>query len=223
MQSDSSWADASAFRRRRETMTTDPIENALPGAIRSCSQCQDLPLGPRPILQWRPGARILIAGQAPGRVTHEKGVPFDDPSGERLRSWLGVDRNSFYDPNVFAIVPMAFCYPGSGHSGDLPPPPVCARLWRRQLLEPMQGLQLTIVIGQYAAAWHIPDHKGTLTDLVCNWKESLPKTVILPHPSPRNRMWLSRNPWFEDNLIPQLRERVTEIIAAIQPPAAGPL
>lgn len=200
-------------------MTGGQNDSALLGAIRSCSQCPDLPMGPRPILQWQRDARILIAGQAPGRVTHAKGIPFDDPSGDRLRSWLGVDAATFYDPGVFAIVPMAFCYPGTGHSGDLPPPPVCARLWRGQLLERMHDSQLTIIVGQYAAAWHLPHHKGTLTDLVCRWKESFPKAVVLPHPSPRNRMWLSRNPWFEDDLLPQLRERVAEIIEAIRPPA----
>jgi uracil-DNA glycosylase len=204
---------------RREIMTTDQNDSRLLSTIRSCSQCPDLPLGPRPILQWHRDARILIAGQAPGRVTHEKGVPFNDPSGDRLRSWLGVAPETFYDPAMFAIVPMAFCYPGTGHSGDLPPPPVCARLWRSQLLERMQGLHLTIIIGQYAAAWHYPDRKGTLTGLVCRWKESFPDAVVLPHPSPRNRIWLSRNPWFEEDLLPRLRTRVAEILASLRPDA----
>lgn len=200
-------------------MTADRSDSALLGAIRSCSQCLNLPLGPRPILQWQSDAPILIAGQAPGRLTHEKGIPFDDPSGDRLRSWLGVDRETFYDPGAFAIVPMAFCYPGAGKSGDLPPPPVCARLWRRQLLERLQNCQLTIIVGQYSAAWHYPDRRGTLTSLVCRWNESLPKAVTLPHPSPRNRMWFSRNPWFEDELLPRLRARVADIVAAVRQPA----
>lgn len=202
-------------------MTTDRCDSALLGTIRGCSQCPDLPLGPRPILQWQRDARVLIAGQAPGRITHERGIPFDDPSGDRLRSWLGVDAATFYDPEIFAIVPMAFCYPGTGHSGDLPPPPVCARLWRSQLLERMQGLQLTIIIGQYAAAWHYSDRKETLTGLVSRWNESFPEAVVLPHPSPRNRNWLSRNPWFEDDLLPRLRTRVADILVAMRSAASG--
>lgn len=201
----------------------DQNDSALLCAIRSCSQCRDLPLGPRPILQWQRDAQILIAGQAPGRLTHDKDVPFDDPSGDRLRDWLGVDRATFYDPGVFAIVPMAFCYPGKGKSGDLPPPPVCAQLWRNQLLEPMRSLKLTIIVGQYAAAWHHRDDKGTLTGLVCRWEKSFPGTVVLPHPSPRNRMWLSRNPWFEADLVPHLRARVAGILAAMRPSFQDPL
>lgn len=198
-------------------MTADRDDTALLSAVRDCATCSDLPKGPRPILQWQSQAPILIAGQAPGRITHEKGIPFDDPSGDRLRSWLGVDRDAFYDPALFAIVPMAFCYPGTGKSGDLPPPDICARLWRSQLLERMTATQLTIIIGQYAVAWQYPEHKGTLTGLICRWKESFPDAVVLPHPSPRNRMWLSRNPWFEDDLLPKLRARVAEILSTTQP------
>ncbi|MFU7529456.1 uracil-DNA glycosylase family protein [Qipengyuania sp. ASV99] len=156
----------------------------------------------------------MIAGQAPGSRTHAKGIPFDDPSGDRLRDWLGVERDTFYDSAAFAIVPMAFCFPGSGKSGDLPPPPICANLWRDALLSRMQNLQLTIIVGQYAAAWHFSGGKETLTNRVLRWRETLPKSVTLPHPSPRNRMWLTRNPWFERDLIPQLQARVVAVLKA---------
>lgn len=193
-------------------MTADWNDHELLGAIRTCSRCSDLPLGQRPILQWQSTAPILIAGQAPGRLTHAKGVPFDDPSGDRLRDWLGVSRTIFYDPEAFAIVPMAFCFPGTGKGGDLPPPPICAELWRHRLLGRMRNLQLTIIVGQFASAWHFPGKKATLTERVSCWREMLPQTIVLPHPSPRNRMWLTRNPWFVGDLIPQLQQRVKQVL-----------
>lgn len=188
-------------------------DSELLNAIRSCSQCSNLPLGPRPILQWDPAAPILIAGQAPGRLTHAKGIPFDDPSGDRLRDWLGVDRDTFYDPAKFAIIPMAFCYPGTGKSGDLPPPAICAASWRNPLLDRLKNLKLIVVLGQYAAAWHFPKHKGTLTELASSWKSTLPHKIVIPHPSPRNQRWLGNNPWFTSDVIPQLRARVKDVIS----------
>lgn len=185
----------------------------LLAAVKRCESCPDLPLGPRPILQWDPAAPILIAGQAPGSRTHAKGIPFDDPSGERLREWLGVDRTSFYDPKRFAIVPMAFCFPGTGTGGDLPPPPRCAEMWRRPLLDRLDRLQLTIVLGQYAAGWHGDGTRRSVTDAVAQWRETLPTQIVLPHPSPRNRRWLTQNPWFEEEVLPRLRARIAGIFS----------
>ena len=181
--------------------------------VRACTLCSaHLPLGPRPVLQWHPRARILIAGQAPGRKVHESGIPFADASGDRLRAWTGLTIEQFYDPELVAILPMGFCYPGTGASGDLPPRPECAPTWRTSLLAPMTNLHVTLVIGQYAQAFHFPDAARSLTDLVAAWQEFWPSTIPLPHPSPRNNMWLRRNPWFETDVLPALRGRIQEII-----------
>ena len=186
---------------------------SLLAEVRACTVCADhLPLGPRPIVQVHPAARILIAGQAPGSRVHETGIPFNDASGERLRSWLGMSREVFYDPRQVAILPMGFCFPGTGRSGDLPPRPECAPTWRATLLSRMKKLQLTLVIGQYAQAYHLPRGGSSLTEVVQGWREFWPHTVPLPHPSPRNNLWLKRNPWFEEELIPVLRERVLAVL-----------
>ena len=176
----------------------------------ACRECEaNLPLGPRPVFQVSSTARILIAGQAPGSKVHSSGVPFDDPSGDRLREWMGIDRDLFYDAAKIAILPMGFCYPGRGKSGDLPPRPECAPLWRSHFLDAMPDIRLTLVIGQYAQAWHLPDAKQkTLTDLVRDWRSFGPVIVPLPHPSPRNNIWLKKNPWFAKDLLPQLLSRV---------------
>jgi uracil-DNA glycosylase len=182
--------------------------------VRACTLCAaHLPLRPRPVVQVHASARILIAGQAPGRKVHDSGVPFDDASGERLRAWLGVSRGTFYDARQIAILPMGFCYPGTGASGDLPPRPECAPAWRAALLSRLQKLELTLVIGQYAQAYHLPGAGASLTDTVQAWRKHWPHTVALPHPSPRNNLWLKRNPWFEDELVPLLRARVAEVLA----------
>ena len=181
--------------------------------VRDCRHCAaHLPQPPRPVLQLGHGARILIAGQAPGRKVQDSGIPFDDPSGERLRAWLGVSRAQFYDPAQIAILPMGFCYPGKGRSGDLPPRPECAPLWRQRLLAQLPKLGLTLVIGQYAMAWHLPDVKTSLTETVRNWRERWPALLPLPHPSPRNNIWLKKNPWFEAELLPPLRARVAQLL-----------
>ena len=186
---------------------------SLLAEVRACTVCAEhLPLGPRPIVQVHPAARILIAGQAPGSRVHETGIPFNDASGERLRSWLGMSREVFYDPRQVAILPMGFCFPGTGKSGDLPPRPECAPTWRAPLLSHMKKLQLTLVIGQYAQAYHLPRGGSSLTEVVQGWREFWPHTVPLPHPSPRNNLWLKRNPWFEEELIPVLRERVLAVL-----------
>ena len=195
------------------TNLADLTDAELLATVKRCQRCPDLPLGPRPILQWDPAARILIAGQAPGSRTHAKGIPFDDPSGDRLRDWLGVDRKTFYNPEVFAIVPMAFCFPGSGKGGDLPPPTLCAELWREALLDRLPNVRFTIVLGQYAAAWHGDGTRKSVTDAVAKWRLTMPHLVVLPHPSPRNRRWLAHNPWFERELLGVLRARVAKILA----------
>ncbi len=175
--------------------------------VRRCTICAEhLPLGPRPLFQMHPQARILIVGQAPGRKAHESGVPFSDASGDRLRQWLGMTPEVFYNPKQVALVPMGFCFPGTGKAGDLPPRPECAPAWREKLLRQLKNLQLTLVIGQYALAWHLPDAGESVTAAVQSWREHWPDTVPLPHPSPRNNMWLRRNPWFEKELLPLLQE-----------------
>ncbi|OUS24470.1 IclR family transcriptional regulator [Thalassotalea sp. 42_200_T64] len=182
--------------------------------VRACTLCkQHLPLGPRPVLQLHPKARILIAGQAPGKKVHLSGVPFDDASGNRLREWLGVTREVFYDPEKIAILPMGFCFPGTGKSGDLPPRPECAPAWREPLLQQLGHLEITLVLGQYAQAYHLGDAGLSVTALVKSWRTYWPEMVPLPHPSPRNNLWLRRNPWFETEVLPPLRERISAILA----------
>lgn len=182
--------------------------------VRACTACaQHLPAGPRPVLQVATPARILIAGQAPGRKVHESGIPFDDASGDRLRSWLSLDRPAFYDPNLVAILPMGLCYPGTGRSGDLPPRPECAPLWRQRLLEHLPNVELTLLIGQYAQAWHLTDATVGVTELVKAWRMHWPAVLPLPHPSPRNNPWLKANPWFDEEVLPVLQARVQALIA----------
>ena len=181
--------------------------------VRACTICAaQLPHGPRPVLQLHPKARILIAGQAPGRRVHESGVPFDDVSGDRLREWMGVTREVFYDPQQIAILPMGFCFPGTGKAGDLPPRAECAPAWREQLLSRLHHLRLTLVVGQYAQAYHLNRSESSLTVTVQSWRTYWPGSVPLPHPSPRNNMWLRRNPWFEAELLPALRQRVLKAL-----------
>jgi uracil-DNA glycosylase len=180
--------------------------------IRACTICAPhLPHGVRPVVQMGRGARILVAGQAPGRRVHESGLPFDDPSGDRLREWMGVDRDTFYDPERLAIVPMGFCYPGTGSSGDLPPRPECAPAWRERALKELKNVELTIVLGKYALEYHL-GRKDSVTAAVEAWRETWPTCVPLPHPSPRNRRWISSRPWFERELLPELRRRVREVL-----------
>lgn len=181
--------------------------------VRACTLCEEsLVDGARPVLQVHPATRILIVGQAPGRRVHESGVPFDDPSGERLREWMGVTRDEFYDARRIGILPMGFCYPGTGKSGDLPPRPECAPAWREALLERLPDVCLTLVIGKYALDWHLPQHERSLTETVRAWKSYGPDRIPLPHPSPRNNRWLKQNPWFADEVLPYLRARVGELI-----------
>lgn len=191
-----------------------PSLSSLLTEVRACRLCAGyLPLGPRPVVQLHPSARILIAGQAPGRKVHETGLPFNDVSGDRLRAWLGMSREVFYDARQVAILPMGFCFPGTGKSGDLPPRPECAPAWRAKLLSHLTKLQLTLVIGRYAQDYHLPNEAASVTEVVRAWRKHWPHTVPLPHPSPRNIRWLKRNPWFEEELIPVLQTRVLEVLA----------
>jgi uracil-DNA glycosylase len=186
---------------------------ALLKEVRACVICKaDLPLGPRPVLQLHPKARILIAGQAPGRKVHESGIPFDDASGNRLRDWMGVTRETFYDPKQIAILPMGFCFPGTGKSGDLPPRPECEPAWRKPLLDQLPHLKVTLVLGQYAQTYHFGKTSASLTELVKSWRDYWPEMVPLPHPSPRNNIWLRRNRWFEVDVLPTLQKRVAKVL-----------
>jgi len=187
--------------------------DALVSDVKSCVICDsELTDGVRPVFQIHPKARILIAGQAPGRKVHESGIPFDDASGDRLRDWLGISRDTFYNPRQIAILPMAFCYPGTGKSGDLPPRPECEPAWRKQLLNHLPNLELTIVLGQYAQAYHFDKKYTSLTELVHSWKDYWPSKIPLPHPSPRNNIWLSKNKWFEAEVLPMLKKRVSLVV-----------
>lgn len=194
---------------------------ALKGEIARCTLCADrfaataTGHAPRPVVWVGEGARVLIAGQAPGLRVHEAGKPFWDPSGVRLRAWLGIDEATFYDRARIAVVPMAFCFPGYDTKGaDLPPPRICAASWRERLLNRLPGIRLTLLIGGYAQKWHLgPAANGGVTKTVAAWRDFAPDTIPLPHPSWRNTGWLKRNPWFDAELLPALRTRITEALA----------
>ncbi|MCB0700437.1 MAG: uracil-DNA glycosylase family protein [Chitinophagales bacterium] len=183
--------------------------------IQACTTCAaHLPHGVRPVLQAGTKAKLIIIGQAPGRKVHDSGIPWDDASGNQLRKWLGIDKDLFYNPDVIALVPMGFCYPGKGAGGDLPPRPECAPQWHPSLLKNMKQVQLTLLIGQYAQQHYLKDNiKENLTETVRAHKEYLPKYLPLPHPSPRNRFWLSKNPWFEKEVIPILQDIVKQQVS----------
>ena len=181
--------------------------------ISACRVCADLPLGPRPVLQASMQAKILVAAQAPGVKVHNTGIPFNDPSGDRLRAWMGIGRDIFYDKTKLNIIPMGFCYPGKGSSGDLPPRPECRKTWHGRLFQMLPELKLTLVIGQYAHAYHLKEkRKSTLTETAKAWRGFAPEVFPLPHPSPRNSYWLQQNPWFEREVIPALKGRVKEVL-----------
>lgn len=182
-------------------------------AVRQCRACeQHLPLGPRPVLQVGDGARILIVGQAPGTRVHASGIPWSDPSGERLRTWMGIDAARFYDASHIAIIPMGYCYPGRGKGGDLPPRRECASLWLDHLLAKIPQLELTLLVGLHAQRHFLGKRrKQSLTETVKAWREFAPEYLPLPHPSARNTPWFQRNPWFEHELLPVLRERIESL------------
>jgi uracil-DNA glycosylase len=182
--------------------------------IKGCTICKTfLPFAPKPIVSVNKRSRILIIGQAPGMKVQQSGIPWDDASGNELRRWLGVDRSQFYNQKLFGLMPMGFCYPGKGKSGDLPPRPECAPQWHTQLLPQFKELQLTILIGQYAQKYYLADQlKPTLTETVKNYKIFLPDFLPLVHPSPRNTIWQKKNPWFEKEVVPNLQQLVKKII-----------
>lgn len=192
-------------------MNNNPALAELLQQVRACRVCEkELPLGANPILRVASSASILIVGQAPGTKVHQTGIPWNDPSGDRLRNWLKIDRELFYDESKIAIIPMGFCYPGKGKSGDLPPRSECAPLWHEPLLQHIPGLKLTLLVGQYAQNYYLQDDYKTLAERVKNWRDFAPDYLPLPHPSPRNQLWLRRNPWFEAEVIPELRRRVSQ-------------
>nr|WP_255590494.1 uracil-DNA glycosylase family protein [Marinicella sp. NBU2979] len=184
--------------------------------LQEISRCQlcaaHLPHGVRPVVQASSHSRILIVGQAPGRKVHETGIPWNDPSGDQLRLWLGVDSATFYDPDRFALMPMGFCFPGSGKQGDLPPRQECAPKWHPQLLPLMPDIQLTLLVGLYAQTHYLSDGFRTLTERVKHWADCEAGHWPLPHPSPRNRMWQRNNPWFQTEVVPLLQQRVKGIL-----------
>jgi uracil-DNA glycosylase len=185
--------------------------------IRACRICAEhLPHEPRPVLRAKETARIVVCGQAPGTRVHASGIPFTDPSGDRLRAWMGIDQEAFYDDTRIAIVPMGFCFPGlDAKGGDLPPRSECARAWRDEVFAKLKNLQLTLLVGNYAQAWHLKGRTlDTLTETVAAWRDYGPEIVPLPHPSWRNNAWIKSNPWFEAELLPHLRRRVSRILSA---------
>ncbi len=182
--------------------------------VRACKSCdKHLPLGPRPVVQVSSKAQILIIGQAPGTKVHETGIPWNDPSGDRLREWMGIGKELFYNPEKIAIMPMGFCYPGRlEKGGDAPPRPECAPLWHDRLLGVLSNLKVTLLVGQYAQKYYLGrDKKKTLTETVKAWEEYQPGYFVTPHPSWRSAMWLKKNPWFEDDVLPVLQNRVQEL------------
>ena len=182
--------------------------------IKKCTECkQHLPLGPNPVVSFNSRSRIMVIGQAPGTKVHASGTPWDDASGKRLREWMGVSDDQFYSPNIFGIVPMGFCYPGKGKSGDLPPRKECAPLWHGLIFESVESVDLILLIGSYAQKYYLKEKMGkTLTETVKKFDEYLPLFFPLPHPSPRNNIWIRKNPWFEKQVLPRLKERIRMII-----------
>jgi uracil-DNA glycosylase len=184
--------------------------------IRACRLCAETPQGrplphePRPVIRAEPTARLCVAGQAPGTRVHNTGIPFNDPSGDRLRKWMGVDRDTFYDVSRIAVVPMGFCFPGlDAKGGDLPPRRECAPLWRARVFAHLPDIELTLLVGGYAQKWHLgAASKSTLTETVAAWRDYLPAFIPLPHPSWRNNAWLKKNPWFAAEVVPLLQDRV---------------
>lgn len=178
--------------------------------IKRCTLCEPhLALGPRPVMSAHPDSKIVLIGQAPGTKVHQSGIPWDDASGKNLRKWMNISEENFYNPKNIAIIPMGFCYPGKGKSGDLPPRPECAPKWHKVVLNQITDVKLTLLVGQYAQNYYLGNQaKSTLTETVRSFEEYLPKYLPLPHPSPRNNIWMKKNGWFEDEVLPELKERI---------------
>ncbi|WP_432412357.1 uracil-DNA glycosylase family protein [Rasiella sp. SM2506] len=181
--------------------------------IRDCSVCaKHLPLGPKPIVEASLNSKIILISQAPGRKVHESGIAWNDQSGKKLREWLGVDEDIFYNTSNFAILPLGFCYPGKAKTGDLPPRKECAPLWHDVVLKKLKNVQLTLLIGSYATIFYLPKDGRNLTQRVENFEDFLPRYWPLPHPSPVNRFWRAKNPWFEESIVPLLQKKIAEIL-----------
>ncbi len=182
--------------------------------IRGCTVCEEqLPLGPRPVVVANKKAKIVIIGQAPGTKVHASGIPWDDPSGKQLRKWMNISDADFYDEEKVAIIPMGFCYPGKGKTGDLPPRPECAPLWHKQLMNKLPNVELVLLIGIYAQKYYLgKTAEKNLTETVRRFENYLPNYMTLPHPSPRNRFWLTKNPWFDKDIVPELQRRVSNLL-----------
>jgi uracil-DNA glycosylase len=197
--------------------------DSLIAEIRGCTVCAaHLPLGPRPVVRGHHSARVLIVSQAPGTRVHETGLSFNDRSGDRLRLWLGLDRDRFYDESRVAIMPIGFCYPGRDtKGGDLPPRPECAPLWHARLRARLPGIELTLLVGSYAIARYLPSQRNrSMTETIACWRDFLPKFLVLPHPSWRTTRWLRDNPWFDDEVLPELRARVAAVLSLRTPRSA---
>lgn len=184
--------------------------DSLISEIKQCTICaKNLEHNPRPIISVSPYSRIAIIGQAPGRIVHNTGIPWDDASGNNLRDWLGVNKEEFYNDKLFALIPMGFCFPGTGKSGDLPPRPECAPLWHQLVFDQMKKVKLTLLVGQYAQKYYLGNKaKRTLTETVQHYNEYLPEFLPLPHPSPRNNIWQKKNPWFKEEVLPILQSHI---------------
>lgn len=188
--------------------------NDLLQQIRNCKECEKhLPFGANPIISASPKSKIIIIGQAPGRIVHDTSIPWNDKSGDNLRNWLGIDKSTFYNPDIIALMPMGFCYPGTGKTGDLPPRPECAPLWHNNLLTFMSNAKLILLIGQYAQNYYLGNEtKNTLTETVNHYQTYLPKYFPLPHPSPRNNIWQAKNEWFRQEVLPVLKKKIQTIL-----------
>lgn len=188
--------------------------NDLLHEIKNCTKClAELPLGANPVVQASAQSKIAIIGQAPGIAVHQSGIPWDDKSGDNLRKWLGVDKEIFYDDDIFALIPMGFCYPGTGNSGDLPPMKICAPLWHGKLFQIMPDIKLTLLLGQYAQRYYLGKRaQKSLTKTVQSFRYYSPEFLPLPHPSPRNNIWQSKNPWFKEEVMPFLKSRISDLV-----------
>lgn len=216
---------ATVMTRTREIAIGSPASDAfdrLLAEIRACRVCAaHLPLGPRPIVRGQPSARLLIVSQAPGTRVHESGLSFDDKSGDRLRDWLGLDREAFYDESRVAVMPIGFCYPGRSQGGDRPPRPECAPLWHARLRARLPAISLTLLVGSYAIGHYLPATRtDPMTEAIARWREFLPSVFVLPHPSWRAALWERAHPWFAEEALPVLRARVAEALSPT--PRCGP-
>lgn len=190
-----------------------PFDDLI-ASIHRCTICaHELELGPRPIIAVHPDCKILIIGQAPGSIVHRTGIPWNDKSGDNLRKWMGITESTFYDPSKIGIVPMGFCYPGKGKSGDLPPRKECAPQWHAPLIDHLKNVELILLIGNYAQGYYLKDSKHkTLTATVRDFRSFLPRYFVLPHPSPRNNIWQKKNEWFAHEVLPHLRILISSVL-----------